>query len=131
MWLSDDTIALMSSSCSATGRVDSDPHRVLESRRCRGRSFAAMASYWSTSTPTASWITLPHARMAVTFRSCLAQATANSKAVPGAPFTAGKHPYGVAAPDLNGDGKPDLAIPDLKGDAVNLLFRDGTGQFRN
>jgi FG-GAP-like repeat len=50
--------------------------------------------------------------------------------VPGSPFPAGRHPYGVAAADLDGDGRPDLALPNLQGAAVTVLLGDGAGRFR-
>ena len=48
----------------------------------------------------------------------------------GSPFPAGRHPYGVAAADLDGDERLDLALPNLEGAAVTLLLGDGTGSFR-
>jgi hypothetical protein len=48
----------------------------------------------------------------------------------GSPFAAGRHPYeGLSVGDLNSDGKPDVAVPDLLGKAVTVLLGDGVGGF--
>ncbi len=56
---------------------------------------------------------------------------------PGSPFTANERPFGVAIGDLNGDGKPDLAIVNFSGhitdtskDAITILLGSGDGTFR-
>jgi len=55
----------------------------------------------------------------------------------GSPFPAGKSPFGVAIADLNGDGKPDLAVVNYSGhadqpanDGVTILLGDGKGGFK-
>jgi hypothetical protein len=47
----------------------------------------------------------------------------------GSPVPAGPGPYPFAVGDLDGDGRPDLAIPDLRGERVTLLRGDGQGGF--
>ncbi len=49
----------------------------------------------------------------------------------GAPgdFPTGKGPSSVAAVDLNGDGKPDLAVANLRGNSVSVLLDEGDGTF--
>jgi hypothetical protein len=46
---------------------------------------------------------------------------------PGSPFRVGRAPYPLAVEDFNGDGKPDIATPDVSGDTVTVLFGDGRG----
>jgi hypothetical protein len=47
----------------------------------------------------------------------------------GSPFRVGRAPYPLAVEDLNGDGNPDIATPDVNGDTVTVLFGDGHGSF--
>ncbi|HYE61092.1 MAG TPA: VCBS repeat-containing protein [Phycisphaerales bacterium] len=48
----------------------------------------------------------------------------------GSPFAAGRHPYeGLTAADFNADGRPDLAVTNLQGNAVAVLHNDGHGAF--
>jgi hypothetical protein len=44
-------------------------------------------------------------------------------------FNAGTNPNSVATGDLNGDGIPDLVIPNLTTDTFSILFADGEGAF--
>lgn len=44
-------------------------------------------------------------------------------------FPAGTTPGSVAIADLNGDGKPDLAVANLKSNDVTILLGDGKGGF--
>src|SRR6266511_5266172 len=44
-------------------------------------------------------------------------------------YATGPHPRSVAIADLNGDGKPDLAIAH-EGSAVSVLLNSGDGSFR-
>lgn len=46
---------------------------------------------------------------------------------PGSPFPAGDGPYPFAVGDLDGDGRPDLAVPGRLGTRVTLLRADGRG----
>jgi hypothetical protein len=46
---------------------------------------------------------------------------------PGSPFKVGNGPSSIAAADLNGDGKQDLAV--TTDDGVAILFGDGSGGF--
>ena len=47
----------------------------------------------------------------------------------GSPVAAGSSPLSVAAADLNGDGKPDLAVANNGSNDVSFLLGDGTGGF--
>lgn len=46
---------------------------------------------------------------------------------PGSPFPAGRAPYPHAVADVNGDGRPDVATPDVNGHTVTVLLGDGLG----
>jgi hypothetical protein len=43
--------------------------------------------------------------------------------------TAGTNPPSVAIGDLNGDERPDLAVPNLNSDEVSVLLGTGSGSF--
>ncbi|HZI67984.1 MAG TPA: VCBS repeat-containing protein [Thermoanaerobaculia bacterium] len=45
----------------------------------------------------------------------------------GSPFPVGRAPYPLAVGDFNGDGRPDVATPDVSGHTVTVLFGDGRG----
>jgi hypothetical protein len=47
----------------------------------------------------------------------------------GSPVPVGLDPLGVAARDLNGDGRPDLAVANYQSDNVTLLLRQSGGGF--
>ena len=42
----------------------------------------------------------------------------------------GDNPRAVVGAELNGDGKPDLVVADLEGNAVSVLLGNGDGTFR-
>ncbi|MFN2469195.1 MAG: FG-GAP repeat domain-containing protein, partial [Gaiellaceae bacterium] len=48
---------------------------------------------------------------------------------PGSPVAVGTYPESVAVADLNGDGKPDLAVANAWSDDVSILFGNGAGGF--
>src|ERR1700735_3387606 len=58
-------------------------------------------------------------------------ATANAQftPAPGSPVQVGLLPESVAIGDLNGDGKPDLAIANKSDFTVTVLLGNGTGGF--
>jgi predicted outer membrane repeat protein len=47
----------------------------------------------------------------------------------GSPLSAGLTPRSVAVGDFNGDGKPDLAVPNAISENVTILLGDGSGAF--
>ncbi len=59
----------------------------------------------------------------------LGDGTGAFTAAPGSPFSTGPTPDAVAVGDLNGDGKPDLAITNYSYGTVTILLGDGTGGF--
>src|SRR5205823_606771 len=48
---------------------------------------------------------------------------------PGSPITVGTSPQAIAAADLDGDGRPDLAVANFGSDIVTLLRNQGGGGF--
>jgi hypothetical protein len=48
----------------------------------------------------------------------------------GSPFAAGHLPNDIAIADMNGDGHPDLVIPDHQSPYITILLGDGKGGFR-
>ncbi len=52
-------------------------------------------------------------------------------ALPGVPIEAGRKPYrNLRVADLDGDGKPDIVVPNMAERGVTILFGDGRGNFR-
>jgi hypothetical protein len=47
----------------------------------------------------------------------------------GSPVPVGAKPLGIVAPDLDGDGRPDLAVTNAGSDSVSLLLRQASGGF--
>ncbi len=50
-------------------------------------------------------------------------------ASPGSPFAAGHEPNDIAVADMNGDGHPDLVIPNHQAPTITILLGDGKGSF--
>ncbi|HEY9285522.1 MAG TPA: VCBS repeat-containing protein [Pyrinomonadaceae bacterium] len=48
----------------------------------------------------------------------------------GSPFAVGRAPYPHAVGDVNGDGKPDIATPNVGSNNVTVLLGDGRGGFK-
>lgn len=48
---------------------------------------------------------------------------------PASPFRVGRAPYPHALGDVNGDGKLDIAVPNVGGNSVSVLLGDGKGGF--
>src|SRR4029079_15613375 len=44
-------------------------------------------------------------------------------------YTVGTSPYGVAVGDVNGDGKPDIAVSNAGSSDVSILLGNGDGTF--
>ncbi len=53
------------------------------------------------------------------------------KEAPGSPFPAGHEPNDLAVADMNGDGHPDLVIPNHQAPTITILLGDGKGSFRS
>jgi uncharacterized protein (TIGR03437 family) len=69
------------------------------------------------------------AKNAAVLLAFTASATAQFVPSQNSPFAAGQSPVAIAVADFNGDSHLDLAIADQSGNAVMLLFGDGTGNF--
>jgi hypothetical protein len=48
---------------------------------------------------------------------------------PAAIYKAGQGPMNVATGDLNGDGKPDIAVADAASSQISIYFNNGDGTF--
>jgi len=48
---------------------------------------------------------------------------------PGGPIPVGHLPFSIATADLNGDGKPDLAVANRHSNNVTVLLGNGAGGF--
>jgi hypothetical protein len=46
--------------------------------------------------------------------------------IPPVSYLTGDDPYSAAVADLNGDGFPDLAVPNISSNDVTILINDGT-----
>lgn len=62
-------------------------------------------------------------------RSCSGNGQGGFTEAPGSPLTTGLVPYGIAAADLNRDGKIDLAIAAQFGSSVSIFLGNGAGGF--
>jgi hypothetical protein len=51
------------------------------------------------------------------------------KEAPDSPFPAGHEPNDIAVADMNGDGHPDLIIPNHQAPTITILLGDGKGSF--
>jgi VCBS repeat protein len=52
-------------------------------------------------------------------------------ALPGVPIEVGRKPYrNLRVADLDGDGKPDIVVPNMVERGITILFGDGRGNFR-
>jgi hypothetical protein len=54
---------------------------------------------------------------------------ARFRRAPGSPFAVGRAPYPLAVADINGDGRPDLATPDVGSGTVSVLLSQRGGGF--
>ena len=61
----------------------------------------------------------------------LQSAYGNSNCIfaPDTQFAAGSHPFSVAAGDLNGDGRADIAVANEGSNNVSILLATGAGNF--
>jgi hypothetical protein len=48
---------------------------------------------------------------------------------PGSPCAVGTNPWALAVGDFNGDGRPDLAVPNAENNNVTILLGNGNGGF--
>ena len=59
----------------------------------------------------------------------LGDGTGQFKEAPGSPFASGPQPNDLAVADMNGDGHPDLVIPNHQAPTITILLGDGKGSF--
>jgi hypothetical protein len=60
----------------------------------------------------------------------LGDGTGQFEEAPGSPFPAGHEPNDIAVADMNGDGNPDLVLPNHQAPTITVLLGDGKGSFR-
>lgn len=53
------------------------------------------------------------------------------KEAPGSPFAAGHEPNDIVVADMNGDGNPDLVVPNHQAPTITILLGDGKGSFHS
>ncbi|MFN2468322.1 MAG: FG-GAP-like repeat-containing protein [Gaiellaceae bacterium] len=59
----------------------------------------------------------------------LGDGTGGFSAASGSPVAVGSYPSSVVAAELNGDGKPDLAVANFTSTDISILLGDGSGGF--
>lgn len=67
--------------------------------------------------------------LAGTVSVLLGDGTGRFKEAPDSPFPAGHDPNDIAVADMNGDGHPDLIIPNHQAPTITILLGDGKGSF--
>ncbi len=67
----------------------------------------------------------------IIFLLCVSVSQASAVSFQGAAvYSVGSGPYSVTAADLNGDGKPDLAVANVNSNNVSILLGNGNGTFQ-